>query len=49
MNTASICKVMGNQPSAFNVNLRVNGQTTAFILDTGADVTVITNKTHPKD
>ena len=45
MNTASICKVMGNQPSPFNVNLRVNGQTTAFILDTGADVTVITENT----
>ena len=36
---------MGNQPSPFNVNLRVNGQTTAFILDTGADVTVITENT----
>ena len=37
---------MGNQSSPFDFNLRVNRQTTAFILDTGVDITAMTENTY---
>lgn len=39
---------MEKQSSPFNINLNVNGQNIPFILDTGADVTVVTENTYKR-